>query len=142
MAIKTANAQWSGSLKEGKGTMKSQSGVLNSNFSFSSRFEDGQGTNPEELLAAAHAGCYSMAFSAMLGEHGYTVEHIKTKDKVHLVQDEGGFKISKIDIITSARVPDIDEVYFRKYAEETKDNCPVSIALSGVEFTLNATLEA
>jgi len=142
MAVRKGSAQWNGTLKDGNGTVSSESGVLqNTSYSFSSRFEEGNGTNPEELIGAAHAGCFSMALSAELGEAGYKPASINTTDKVHLVKKEDGFTISKIEIITEADIPDIDEDTFRSHAESAKKNCPVSRALAGVEFELNAILK-
>lgn len=142
MAKRTGSAQWKGGLQDGTGTVSTETGVLdNTPYSFTSRFEEGKGSNPEELIGAAHAGCYSMALSAELGEDGYTPNSIDTTDKVHLVKKNDGFAISKIEIHTEADIPNIDENTFLKYAEAAKKGCPVSKALAGVEFELHATLK-
>ena len=135
-----ASAVWRGSLKEGKGSMKFESGAFEGAYSFSSRFESGTGTNPEELIGAAHAGCFSMAFSATLGEAGYPPEEIATSAEVTLEAQEGGFAITGIALSTEASVPGIDEATFLKLAEEAKTGCPVSKALAAIDITLNAKL--
>lgn len=140
MAIRKANAVWEGSLKEGKGSMKLGSGAFEGAYSFLSRFEEGAGTNPEELIGAAHAGCFSMALSAGLGEGGYTPTRISTEAKVHMTMGEGGPTISTIELNTEGEVPGMDEETFRDYAEKAKSGCPVSRALAGVEIKLNARL--
>jgi osmotically inducible protein OsmC len=117
------------------------SGAYEGSYSFPSRFEDGTGTNPEELIAAAHAGCFSMALSNVLGQAGYTPTSIDTRASVHLGKVEGGFGITRIDLVTTGDVPGIDEAEFVKHAETAKANCPVSKALAAVEeITLSATL--
>lgn len=142
MAVRIGSAQWNGSLKDGNGNVSSETGVLkNTPFSFSSRFEEESGTNPEELIGAAHAGCFSMALSAELGEAGYTPNSIQTTDKVHLTKGDAGFAISKIEITTEADIPNIDEETFLNHAESAKNTCPVSKALAGVEFELTASLK-
>ncbi len=141
MPARTSEARWEGNLKEGKGTMKLGSGAYEGAYSFPSRFEDGSGTNPEELIAAAHAGCYSMAFSAGLGKAGFNPTSVETKATVHLEAVEGGFGITKIDLVCVAVIPDIDEAQFQEQAEAAKNGCPVSKALAGPEITLNATLK-
>ncbi|WP_272908454.1 OsmC family protein [Nitrospina gracilis] len=141
MPERKSSARWNGSLKEGKGTMKLGSGAYEGPFSFPSRFESGDGTNPEELIAAAHAGCYSMAFSATLGKSGFTPESVATTATVHLNQVEGGFGITKIDLVMEATIPDIDDAKFQELAEAAKVGCPVSKALAGPEITLQATLK-
>ena len=140
MAIRKANAVWEGNLKEGKGRVKLGSGSFEGSYSFLSRFEEGQGTNPEELIGAAHAGCFSMALAHALSEAGYKVMQISTEAKVSLGKDEGGFKINTIELDTEGRVAGIDETAFIKYAEEAKKNCPVSRALTGVKIILKAKL--
>jgi osmotically inducible protein OsmC len=140
MAIRKANAVWEGNLKEGKGRVKLGSGSFEGSYSFLSRFEEGQGTNPEELIGAAHAGCFSMALAHALSEAGYKVMRISTEAKVTLGKDEGGFKINTIELDTEGRVTGIDETAFIKYAEEAKKNCPVSRALTGVKIILKAKL--
>lgn len=140
MAVRTAEAIWQGSLREGNGTMKLGSGAFEGQYSFGSRFEEAAGTNPEELIGAAHAGCFSMALSGNLGRAGYAPRRIHTSARVHLVKGDSGFKISKIELDTEADVPGIDEATFLEQAEGAKANCPVSQALTGVEITLNARL--
>ena len=140
MPARTASAVWEGSLREGKGKMKLGSGAFEGAYSFASRFEEGSGTNPEELIAAAHAGCFSMALSAGLGRSGFTPKRIQTTAKVHLVKADEGFKIGKIELSTDAEVPQIDEKNFLEHAESAKKNCPVSKALAGAEIQLNARL--
>lgn len=136
MAVRKADAQWNGSLKEGKGTMKLQSGAYEGAYSYASRFESGTGTNPEELIGAAHAGCFSMKFSGELGEAGYTPESIRTEARVHL---ENG-AITTIELHTEAQVPGIDESTFQELAEQAKSNCPVSKVLTGADIKVNAKL--
>lgn len=140
MAIRKANAVWEGGLKDGKGTMKLGSGAYQGAYSFASRFEEGSGTNPEELIAAAHAGCFSMALSAGLGKSGIKAERVQTEAKAHLEKVGEGFKITKIELTTEAKVPGIDNKVFMEHAEGAKKNCPVSQALAGAEITLNAKL--
>ena len=140
MPARTANAKWEGSLQEGRGTMRLGSGAFEGQYSFSSRFEEGAGTNPEELIGAAHAGCFSMAFAAGLGRAGFQPKRVETAAKVHLGKTDAGFRISKVELQTEAEVPGIDEQAFREQAEAAKKNCPVSQALTGVEITLTAKL--
>lgn len=141
MPIRSAEAVWKGSLKEGAGSMKMASGAYEGQYSFSSRFEEGTGTNPEELIAAAHAGCYSMALSADLGRAGFTPQQINTTAQVHLTKGESGFRITRVHLVTEARVPGIDEATFQEQAENAKKGCPVSQALGAVdEITLDARL--
>src|SRR5437667_8254750 len=129
MATRSANAVWAGDLKGGKGTVKLGSGAFEGAYSFSSRFEDGKGTNPEELIGAAHAGCFSMALAAGLGRAGFAPKRVATNAKVHLTKADAGFKISKIELQTEAEVPNIDDKTFQEQAETAKKNCPVSQAL-------------
>jgi osmotically inducible protein OsmC len=141
MPARTANARWEGGLKDGKGNMRLGGGAFEGQYSFSSRFEEGVGTNPEELIAAAHAGCFSMALSAGLERGGHNPNSVETEARVHLSpKDGGGFRISRIDLITTADVPGIDKDAFQQAAQAAKDGCPVSGALSAVEITLDATL--
>lgn len=140
MAVRKANAQWQGGLKEGTGNLSLGSGAYEGSYSFQSRFEDGSGTNPEELIAAAHAGCFSMALSAELEKTGYQPESVKTEAHVHLVQDGEGFSINKIDLVSEAKIPDISEEDFQQQAQGAKENCPVSKVLAGAEITLDAKL--
>lgn len=141
MAIRTASARWQGTLTEGTGTMRTGEGGLESNYSFASRFEEGEGSNPEELIGAAHAGCFSMALSGTLVRAGFNPVEINTTARVHLEKVDGKQTVTKIDLDTVATVPDIDEPAFLKAAEETKDACPISRLLSpGAQITLSAKL--
>lgn len=140
MTTRTSEAQWQGSLKEGQGTMKLGSGAFEGPYSFPSRFESGTGTNPEELIGAAHAGCFSMALSAGLGQAGFTPNRIHTTAKVHLGAVSEGFAITKIELETEADIPGIDAAAFQEQAETAKKNCPVSKALTGTDISLVAKL--
>jgi lipoyl-dependent peroxiredoxin len=140
MSTRNASAVWSGDLKGGKGKMKLGSGAFEGQYSFSSRFEEGKGTNPEELIGAAHAGCFSMAFSHGLSEAGFVPTQVATTAKVHLAMADGGFKIITIELECEADVPKIDDKTFQKLAEEAKTGCPVSKALAGVDIKLKAKL--
>lgn len=140
MPIRNATAVWDGSIMEGQGTMKLGSGAFEGRYSFGSRFEDAAGTNPEELIGAAHAGCYSMALSGNLGRAGHAPEHITTRAKVHIVKDGNGFTISKIELDCEAKVPGMSDAAFQETARTTKETCPVSRALAGAEITLEARL--
>lgn len=140
MATRTGSAVWEGTLREGKGTVKLGSGAYEGPYSFASRFESGTGTNPEELIGAAHAGCFSMALSAGLTKAGYTPKRIATTAKVHLENVGGGFKIVSIELETEAEIPGIEEQAFQAEAETAKKNCPVSQALAGTEIKLQAKL--
>lgn len=141
MPARAASAEWNGSLREGKGTMKMASGAYQGPYSFASRFESGTGTNPEELIAAAHSGCFSMAFSAGLGKAGFTPTSVKTTATVHLDKMGEGMGIVRIDLDMTAQVPGIDEKTFMEVAEGAKKGCPISKALAAVpEITLKAKL--
>ena len=140
MPVRSAQARWEGNLKDGAGTMKLASGAYEGKYSFGSRFDENPGANPEEMIAAAHAGCFSMALSAGLGKSGFSPKSVETKAKVHLTKDDAGFSISRIDLTTVAVVPEIDEATFMEHANGAKANCPVSRALAAVEITLDATL--
>ena len=140
MATRTAKAQWDGTLKEGKGTMSLGSGAYSGQYSFASRFEQGTGTNPEELIAAAHAGCFSMALSSALGKAGFTPRRINTTASVFLEPVEGGFGITHIDLKTEADVPGIDNGKFQEIAGGAKKGCPVSKALAATTINLDAKL--
>lgn len=141
MPVRTADAQWEGTLADGKGHMRMGGGAYDGPYSFSSRFEDGTGTNPEELIAAAHAGCYSMALSGALGRNETPPTSVSTKAAVTLNKTDAGFRIQKIELTTEAVVPGIDDATFQEIAEATKNGCPVSVALSAVpEIIVNATL--
>jgi osmotically inducible protein OsmC len=136
MAVRASSAEWKGTLKEGAGTMKVGSGAYEGPYTFASRFESGKGTNPEELIGAAHAGCFSMFLSALLGNKGF-VPTVRTTATVHL---EAGPTITLIELDTEAEVPGIDEATFQQLAEEAKKGCPVSKALAGPEIKLSAKL--
>jgi lipoyl-dependent peroxiredoxin len=140
MAVRTAEAAWQGNLKEGKGNVKFGGGAFNGAYSFASRFENGAGTNPEELIAAAHASCFSMALSHGLSQAGHEPKEVRTTAKVHLEKGAAGFSIPRIELATVANVPGIDNATFQKQAEEAKKNCPVSKVLAGAEITLDAKL--
>jgi len=140
MATRTGSAVWEGTLKSGQGCMKLGSGAFEGAYSFSSRFENGSGTNPEELIGAAEAGCFSMALSLGLEKAGFPPKRIATTATVRLEQSSGGFRITAIDLETEADVPGIDEARFPEQAEQTKKNCPVSVALSGTQINLRARL--
>lgn len=140
MPTRKANAVWEGGLKDGHGTVELGSGAYSGRYSFGSRFEEAGGTNPEELIGAAHAGCFSMALSAGLGRAGFTPERVATGARVHLEKVGEGFKITRIELSTEARVPGIDEATFQEHARKAKEGCPVSQALAGVEISLDAKL--
>jgi osmotically inducible protein OsmC len=139
--IRHAQAQWNGSLKEGNGHVSTETKALDSAYSFRSRFEGGGETNPEELIGAAHAACFSMALSAALTNAGHAPTSIQTKASVHLNKGESGFAINRIDLETTGEVPGIDAAAFQQFASGAKANCPVSKALAGVEIQLQATLK-
>ena len=139
---RNASAEWNGGLKDGKGTISTDSGVLkDTQYSFSTRFEDGIGTNPEELIAAAHAGCFSMALSGQLGNAGMTAESINTTASVTLDKVEGGFAITTVHLEVKARIPGADEAAFMTAANNAKAGCPISKVLNA-EITMNASLES
>jgi lipoyl-dependent peroxiredoxin len=140
MATRIANAEWRGNLKEGKGIIKTESGALDASYSFGTRFENESGTNPDELIGAAHAGCFSMAFANELDQAGHAPKRVTTKAQVQLTKQEKGWKITEILLQTEADVPGIDEKKFTDIAKGAKDNCPVSQALKGVEIKLEAKL--
>ena len=142
MPVRNASARWEGDLKGGSGSMKMGSGAYEGKYSFGSRFEENPGTNPEELIAAAHAGCFSMALTAGLGRSGFSPESVSTQAKAHLEKVGEGFQITRIELTTVAKVPDIDDATFQQHATGAKENCPVSKALAGVEISLDATLES
>jgi osmotically inducible protein OsmC len=141
MPIRKANAKWEGNLKAGKGKMGFGSGAFEGAYSFSSRFEESPGTNPEELIAAAHAGCFSMAFSNELDKAGFTPESVETEAAVTLEKLEGGFKITKIDLATIGVVPGITEDQFTEIAVQASKGCPVSQALKAVEINVHPVLK-
>lgn len=140
MPVRQSHAEWRGNLKDGQGTVKLGSGAFEGNYSFPSRFEEGKGTNPEELIAAAHAGCYSMALSAGLTKAGYNPTRIATNARVHLEKVGEGFEITTIELQTEAEIPGIDENAFMQQAEAAKKGCPISKALAGPEIKLQAKL--
>lgn len=140
MAIRSAEAVWEGELKGGNGSIKVESGAFQGKYSFSSRFESGGGTNPEELIGAAHAACFSMAFAHTLTLGGFKPQQVHTTAKVHLEKEGDGFVIPKIDLVMQAKVPNIDRNKFQELAEQAKVNCPVSKVLAGAKITLDATL--
>lgn len=140
MPVRNSNAIWRGSLKEGEGKMRLGSGTWEGSYSFPSRFESGEGTNPEELIGAAHAGCFSMALSGALTKGGFQPTRVETTAHVHLEKVGEGFGITRVELETLAEVPGIDDSEFQRLAEEAKNNCPVSKALAGTEIRLNAKL--
>lgn len=140
MVERTAEAEWRGGLKDGKGLVKLGSGVFRGDYSFGTRFGNDKGTNPEELLGAAHAGCFSMAFALMLGQSGFVPRRIHTTAKVSIQQKGGGFQITHIHLDMEAAVPGISEQGFRDQAEAARRDCPVSLALAGTTISLTARL--
>ena len=140
MPVRKASAVWNGTLKDGSGNMKLASGAYEGPYSFGSRFEDAPGTNPEELIGAAHAGCFSMALSAGLGKAGYDATRVETTARVHLEKVGEGFEITKIKLTSEAEVPGIDEATFQEHALGAKENCPVSKVLAAAEIELDAKL--
>jgi lipoyl-dependent peroxiredoxin len=142
MAIRSATAEWKGDLQGGNGSFDSASGQLGGAYSFESRFTDSGGTNPEELVAAAQAACYSMQLAAMLAEGGNTADSISTDAKVQILKQGEGFAITKIDLVTTGRVPGIDDAAFQETARAAKDECLISKALGAVpQINLEARLE-
>jgi lipoyl-dependent peroxiredoxin len=133
MPRRIANARWDGSLQEGHGVMQVASGAYEGPYSFQSRFEEGDGTNPEELIAGAHAGCFSMNLSGTLGAAGYEPESVETTATVHLDRSDAGFSITRIELDTRVRVPGIDDAELQELAKEAERTCPVSRALAGVD---------
>lgn len=139
--LRKASAEWNGGLKDGKGTVSTESGVLtNSPYSFGTRFENAKGTNPEELIAAAHAGCFSMALSAELGKAGITPESIRTTAAVTLEKVGEGFSVTSSDLDVTARIPGGDRAAFQKAADAAKAGCPISKLLNA-KITMNAKFE-
>jgi len=139
MPVRTASAEWKGTLKEGSGTMRVGSVAFQGAYSYESRFESGEGTNPEELIGAAHAGCFSMFLAAVLTKAGFPPTSIRTTAKVHLAE---GPVINLIELTTEGVVPNVSESVFQEQAEAAKKGCPVSKALTGPEIKLNARLVA
>jgi osmotically inducible protein OsmC len=141
MPTRNGSAEWRGDLKGGAGSVTVGDGVFQGDYSFSSRFEEGAGTNPEELIAAAHAACFAMALSATLAEHGHAPDAVRATARVHLRNIDGAPTIARIDLDVEGDVPGIDEEQFRRDAEDAKASCPVSRALAAVpEIELNARL--
>jgi osmotically inducible protein OsmC len=141
MATRDGSAEWRGDLRGGSGTVSVASGLFSGQYSFSTRFEEGAGTNPEELIGAAHAACFSMALSNMLSEDGHVPDSVDTTAKVHLEMVEGTPTISRIELVTKGKVPGLDQAEFAEYAAKAKVGCPVSRALAGVgEISLQSTL--
>lgn len=139
MSISNAKAQWEGGLKDGHGSM-TPAHAQEVPFSLGTRFEGKQGSNPEEMIGAALAGCFSMALTVSLGQAGLSPKSVRTEAKVHLEKDGPGFKIAKIELETTATVPGVDATKFASIADETKKGCPVSKALAGTTITLSAKL--
>src|SRR5437867_1026920 len=140
MPVRTAEAVWQKSLQDASGTMRLGSGAFQGPYSFRSRMEDGPGTNPEELIGAAHAGCFSMALAAGLTAAGHPPNRVHTTAAVHFERGDSGYGITKIELRTEAEVPGIAPAAFQEQAETAKKNCPVSKALTGTEITLDARL--
>jgi len=142
MTTRQADTTWQGG-KDGSGDFETESGQIEGTFRFPTRFEDEPGTNPEELIGAAHSGCFSMQLTAFLEEEGHTPDSLHTEADVHLEQaDGGGFEIPRIDLTLTADIPDIDEDTFEELTQNAKETCPVSKALAGPDITLDATLES
>lgn len=142
MPTRNASARWESSLRDGNGTLKTETGSVDLPYSFSSRFEEGAGTNPEELIAAAHAACFSMALANELSKADHVPDSVETTAKVHLEQGDDGFTIPRIDLVTEASVPGIDDARFQEIAAATSKACPVSKVLAAAEITLDATLRS
>ncbi len=140
MTVRSAEAVWNGTLREGNGVMKMQSGSYEGPFTFASRFEEGEGTNPEELVAAAHAGCYSMALSADLGRAGHAATRVHTTARVHLGPVDGKPTVHTIELFCEAEVPGLEDDAFQEIAAGTKQNCPISRLLAAAEIKLEAKL--
>ena len=142
MSQRSASARWQGGLKSGTGSMNIPRGNIDVPYSFASRFEEGSGLSPEDLIAGAHAGCFSMAFSADLEKAGFTPENVATTATVTLEPVDGAPTVSRIHLETVARVPNIDDAEFQKHAENAKKNCPISRLLKAAEITVTARLES
>jgi osmotically inducible protein OsmC len=139
-SVRTAEAEWKGDLRDGQGSVKLGSGAFAGPYSFRSRMGEGPGTNPEELIGAAHAGCFSMALSAILTEAGHPPTRIHTTAQVHFERVDSGYQISRIELQTEGQVPGVTPAAFQEHAQTAKKNCPVSKALAGTEITLEAKL--
>jgi osmotically inducible protein OsmC len=142
MPTRTAKARWTGAITSGSGTMRLGSGAFEGKYSFSSRMENAAGTNPEELIGAASAGCFSMAFAGALGAAGHQPQEISTDATVHFEKTDKGWTITKVELTTEGTVPGIDEATFTRIANEAKKGCPVSKALTGTEIVLHAVLKS
>lgn len=142
MPVRKAEAIWQGGIRDGRGTMRFAGGTIVGEYSFDSRFESGQGMNPEELLGAAHAGCFSMALSAGLAKAGYPPDQIHTYADVHLENQGGDWGITRVHLRTQAQVPGISDFKFQEVATQAKANCPVSKALASVQISLDAKLSS
>jgi lipoyl-dependent peroxiredoxin len=140
MPTRTAHAEWEGDLPSGSGTMAFGGGAFEGQYSYGSRFEEGAGTNPEELIAASHAGCFSMQFASLLSEAGHVPDSVETTAKVHLDKDEGGFSITRSVLASEAKVDGVSEEEFQRIADEAKRTCPVSRALGAIDVELEAKL--
>ncbi len=140
MPVRTSEAQWEGPLQSGSGTMRFGGGAYEGAYSFSSRFEEGTGTNPEELIAAAHAGCFSMFLSGALGAAGHEPTRVRTNADVHLTKQDDGFTITAIDLRTEVEAAGLDDETLQKLAEDSKRKCPVSRLLTGATINLQAKL--
>ena len=138
MPVRTSEATWTGDLRDGSGEMTVGDGVYEGAYTFASRFEQGEGTNPEELIGAAEAGCYAMAFANMLDEEGYTPERVHAEAVVTL--DADALEITTVELTVDATVPDIDDETFQGIADQAKEGCPVSKVLADADITLDATL--
>jgi osmotically inducible protein OsmC len=140
MPTREAQAEWQGNLARGRGTMSFGSGAFEGAYSAASRFEEGEGTNPEELIAAAHAGCFSMALALVLSEAGHEPDSVQTRAEIHLDKDDGGFSITRSDLTTEVKVDGLEDAEFQQHADEAKRSCPVSRALGAIEIGLDAKL--
>lgn len=140
MAVRAASAEWKGNLPKGSGTLETETGAVKGSYSFASRFEEGAGTNPEELVAAAHAGCFSMAFANGLAKAGFEPTSIRTTAKAYLEKGPDGFGISRIELDCVGDVPGIDDATFQEQAQGAKVGCPISRALAATPIELKATL--
>ena len=140
MAVRTARAEWDGALRDGSGTMALGGGAFEGQYSFSSRFEEGPGTNPEELIGAAHAGCFSMFLANVLSEAGQEPGRVETTARVHLDQTDDGPAITRVELETEAEVSGIDDEEFQRHVDAAKTGCPVSKALGAIDISVNARL--
>lgn len=140
MPTRSAEAEWKGNLARGSGKMAFGGGAFEGSYSFASRFEEGEGTNPEELIAAAHSGCFSMAFANVLSQAGHEPDSVKTTARVSLEPDNGGFSIKRSQLSTEVTVSGLDDDEFQKHADEAKRTCPVSRALGAIDIELEAQL--